>query len=102
MIDSVKIFLQDLARGIKDAIWGICALSKLDAQIQQKREVASEKDKWCPGSEKSPELGRMQEDEPHAVSRDFQYCAWKGGAVWFQLLLFYPVFIPVLSNGPDW
>lgn len=89
-------------QGNQRCIWGICTLSKLDAQIQQKRKVASEKGKRCPGSEKSPELGRKQEGEPRAVGRDFEYCAWKGGVVWFRLLLFYPVFIPVLNNGPDW
>ncbi|XP_019797247.1 etoposide-induced protein 2.4 homolog isoform X2 [Orcinus orca] len=80
MADSVKTFLQDLAR-VRNQRLHLGNLYHLKARCSnsaKERGAASKKGKQCPGSEESPEYREEARE--------------------FSLLLFYRVFIPVLQS----
>uniref|UniRef100_G3UFI0 Uncharacterized protein n=1 Tax=Loxodonta africana TaxID=9785 RepID=G3UFI0_LOXAF len=94
---SVKTFPQDLARGIKDSIWGTCTISNLEAPREEQRQ---RRQNSVQTQRRAQGIKPEQESEPSILGRIFEGSTpWNGGVFCLSLLLFYQVCIPVLQLG---
>ncbi|XP_078458736.1 etoposide-induced protein 2.4 homolog isoform X2 [Lampetra fluviatilis] len=88
MADTAKCAVLNVLKGVRDSIWGMSAVLRLDKRVEREREKQRERRR------KGPD---WKEDEPKIVIRILQCCAWNGGIFWLSIQLFYSIFIPALQ-----